>query len=151
MSLHRCGRFLFLPAWAFTSFLLFWERNRYSFPTTRLQDCSGRISSLLTGFFSSQVPIELYVHNAYSIPFVESMNQFWHQPIKTVEQKTSKLNHESLEFGAWSFLQEQGYFGVGTGDGGNWEEPCTDGENRRSNHGSNSYLPPTLVAYSLYC
>lgn len=90
----------------------------YSFPTARLQDCRGQISCLLTVFFSSQVPIKLYVHNAYSIPFVESMKQFWHPPIKTVEQKTSKLNHESLEFGAWSFLQEQGYFGVGTGDGG---------------------------------
>lgn len=61
------------------------------------------------------VNIEFRAHYEYAIPFVDSMKHFWHQPIETIEQKTSKLNHVSFEFGAWSFLQVQGYFGVEDG------------------------------------
>lgn len=63
------------------------------------------------------MPIELHMHNVYAIAFIESMKQFWHQPIKRVEQKTSKQNHVSSEFDAWSFLQNQGSLMVEVGKG----------------------------------
>lgn len=140
---------LFLPVLAFISFLLFCEE--YLFFSYNYNPRADQLSSNFFLFF----PLCFYPLCPLSSMCIMNrqyhlLNQWRSFSISLLKQlsKTSKLNHVSLEFGAWSFLQAKGYFRVEEGNGRGWEEPCTDGEKRRSNHDLNSYLSTTLGAYA---